>query len=150
MSCLLVSGFLIRGYSKRNTLRFGAKVLDGSLLTQAFHYLLYRYLIWIGSDQDKTFGPTISGLIKRNIGPERLTLWDSKERGKESRTFEVLCPPWVLTKFAGEGGRPDVMKLIKEAYYAWGAEVVFITSNWQGNKEMMEGCKEAGIPAFVS
>ena len=48
------------------------------------------------------------------------------------------------------GGRPDVMKLIKEAYYSWGAEVVFITSNFQGNREMMEGCKEAGIPAFVS
>lgn len=42
------------------------------------------------------------------------------------------------------------MKLIKETYASWGAEVVFITSNYQGNKEMMEGCKEAGIPAFVS
>lgn len=56
-----------------------------------------------------------------------MTLWDSKERG----------------------GRPDVVKLIKDAYYSWGAEVVFITSNWMGNKEMMEGCKEAGIPALV-
>lgn len=26
--------------------------------------------------------------------------------------------------------------------------VVFITSNSQGNSEIMEGCKEAGIPAF--
>lgn len=41
------------------------------------------------------------------------------------------------------------MTLITEAYQAWGAEVVFITSNFQGNKEMMEGCKTAGIPAFV-
>lgn len=41
------------------------------------------------------------------------------------------------------------MKLIKETYLSWGAEVVFITSNLQGNKEMMEGCKAAGIPAFV-
>jgi hypothetical protein len=48
------------------------------------------------------------------------------------------------------GGRPDVMKLVREAYYAWGAEVVFITSNYQGNKEIMEGCKSEGIPAFVS
>ena len=47
------------------------------------------------------------------------------------------------------GGRPDVMKLIKEAYQSWGAEVVFITSNVQGNQEMMEGCKLEGIPAFV-
>ncbi|KAF9470004.1 hypothetical protein BDZ94DRAFT_1151315 [Collybia nuda] len=84
------------------------------------------YLIWIGSDQEKTFGPTISGLIHRNLGPDRITLWDSKK----------------------EGGRPDVMKLIKETYISWGAEVVFITSNFQGNKEMMEGCKVAGIPAF--
>ncbi len=47
------------------------------------------------------------------------------------------------------GGRPDVMKLVKDAYHSWGAEVVFITSNWAGNQEIMEGCKEAGIPAFV-
>jgi hypothetical protein len=60
------------------------------------------------------------------------------------------------------------MKIIKEAYEYWGAEgrkitaisippnelanmlraVVFITSNWIGNKEMTEGCKEAGIPCF--
>lgn len=47
------------------------------------------------------------------------------------------------------GGRPDVMKLIREAYQSWGAEVVFITSNLQGNRQMMEGCKLEGIPAFV-
>lgn len=47
------------------------------------------------------------------------------------------------------GGRPDVMKLLQEVYISWRAEVVFITSNFQGNKEIMEGCKMAGIPAFV-
>jgi hypothetical protein len=41
------------------------------------------------------------------------------------------------------------MKLITEVYVSWQAEVVFITSNWQGNQEMMAGCKKAGIPAFV-
>ncbi|KAF8201012.1 hypothetical protein BJ912DRAFT_1019923 [Pholiota molesta] len=74
------------------------------------------YLIWIGSDQEKTFGPTISNLISKHLGPER--------------------------------GRPDTLKLIKDVYKSWNAEVVFITSNFQGNREMMEGCKEAGIPAF--
>ena len=43
-----------------------------------------------------------------------------------------------------------MMKLIKDIYMSWNAEVVFITSNRAGNKEMMEGCKQAGIPAFVS
>lgn len=42
------------------------------------------------------------------------------------------------------------MKLVKEAYKSFGAEVVFITSNYLGNRELMEGCKQAGIPAFVS
>ncbi|KAJ7846257.1 hypothetical protein B0H14DRAFT_3086316 [Mycena olivaceomarginata] len=84
------------------------------------------YLIWIGSDQAKTFGPTISALIHNNLPPTQYTLWDSKERG---------C-------------RPDIMKLIKEIYVSWGAEVVFITSNMGGNTEMMEGCKKEGIPAF--
>jgi hypothetical protein len=42
------------------------------------------------------------------------------------------------------------MQLVTETYHSWGAEVVFITSNFQGNGELMEGCKKAGIPAFVS
>lgn len=65
------------------------------------------------------------------------------------------------------GGRPDTMKILKEAYHYWGAEglvvhstyhagglpisssaVVFITSNYTGNSEIMQGCKEADIPAF--
>jgi hypothetical protein len=54
----------------------------------------------IGSDQERTFGPTISGLIHKHVPPERLLLWDSKQRG----------------------GRPDLMKLIKESYYSFGAE----------------------------
>ena len=53
-----------------------------------------------GSDQEKTFGPTINGLIRRHITPERLLLWDSKLRG----------------------GRPDTMKVLKEAFYSWNAE----------------------------
>jgi hypothetical protein len=82
----------------------------------------------VGSDQEKTFGPTISRLIHDNIEPERLCLWDSKKRG----------------------GRPDIVNLVKDTYHTWGAEVVFITSNYQGNGELMEGCKKLGIPAFVS
>jgi hypothetical protein len=78
-----------------------------------------RFLIWIGSDQEKTFGPTITGLIYNNIPPERMILWDSKKRG----------------------GRPDSVKLLKEVWDSFGAEVIFITSNMQGNDEMMQGCR---------
>ncbi|SPQ25707.1 5ae41152-2301-4fa9-9a42-00ca209dd214 [Thermothielavioides terrestris] len=84
------------------------------------------FLIWIGSDQEKTFGPTISALIYNNIPPDRMILWDSKKRG----------------------GRPDTVKLLKEVWYSFGAEVIFITSNRQGNDEMMQGCLEAGLHSF--
>ncbi|KAF8998922.1 hypothetical protein BDQ17DRAFT_1247031 [Cyathus striatus] len=118
------------GVSNTSTLyKRGIRVCTGTGLGAALSTCLQVclvYLIWIGSDQERTFGPTISGLIHNNLGPDRVLLWDSKKRG----------------------GRPDTMKLIKETYISWGAEVVFITSNYQGNTEMMEGCKAAGIPAF--
>lgn len=79
-----------------------------------------RFLIWIGSDQEKTFGPTIQRLIHDNIEPERMILWDTKERG----------------------GRPDSMQLLKDTWNNFGAEVIFITSNKMGNDEMMQGCRE--------
>ena len=49
-----------------------------------------------------------------------MILWDTKERG----------------------GRPDTMQLLKDTYTSFGAEVIFITSNMQGNDEMMQGCRE--------
>ncbi|KAG7150392.1 Adenylate-forming reductase like protein [Verticillium longisporum] len=76
------------------------------------------FFIWIGSDQEKTFGPTISGLIHKHIEPDRMILWDSKKRG----------------------GRPDTLQLLQDVYKSFGAEVIFITSNKQGNDEMMQGC----------
>ncbi|KAJ6577540.1 hypothetical protein B0H19DRAFT_1120308 [Mycena capillaripes] len=118
------------GVSNTSTLyRRGIRVCTGTGLGAALSTCLQSpnwYLIWIGSDQAKTFGPTISALIHDNLPPTQYTLWDSKERG----------------------GRPDIMKLIKETYVSWDAEVVFITSNLGGNTEMMQGCKKAGIPAF--
>lgn len=83
------------------------------------------FLIWIGSDQEKTFGPTITGLIYDNIEPERRILWDSKKRG-----------------------RPDTVALLKEIYASFQAEVIFITSNKRGNDEMIQGCRANGLNVF--
>ncbi|KAI6778102.1 uncharacterized protein J7T54_001522 [Emericellopsis cladophorae] len=84
------------------------------------------FLIWIGSDQEKTFGPIIKDLIHRNIPASRMILWDTKQRG----------------------GRPDTLQLLKDTWQSFEAEVVFITSNKRGNDELMQGCYEAGIHAF--
>ena len=53
-----------------------------------------------------------------------MILWDTKKRG----------------------GRPDTMKLLKDTWHSFGAEVIFITSNKQGNDEMMQGCQEGEFP----
>jgi hypothetical protein len=118
-------------------------VIDRRSLTSG-----HRFLIWVGSDQEKTFGPTITGLIKKHIEPERMILWDSKKRG----------------------GRPDTVQLLKDVWKSWNAEgkstqwicscscckltnvpiVIFITSNLQGNTEMMEGCREGANPSLIN
>ncbi|KAI6039011.1 hypothetical protein EDC04DRAFT_1819498 [Pisolithus marmoratus] len=118
------------GVSNTSTLyKRGIRICTGTGLGSALSTCIQSpdwYLIWIGSDQEKTFGPTVNGLIHRHIGPERCLLWDSKK----------------------QGGRPDTMKILKEVYDYWQAEVVFITSNYAGNAEIQHGCKTLGIPAF--
>ena len=102
------------------------------------------FLIWIGSDMEKTFGPILFDMIKRKIPKERYILFDTKK----------------------EGCRPDTMKMLKDIYVAFQAEgtwhvfhqqafvadsvspVVVITSNPQGNAELMQGCKENGMHSF--
>jgi hypothetical protein len=92
------------GVSNTSTLyKRGVRICTGTGIGAALSTCIQSpdwYLIWIGSDQEKTFGPTITGLIHQHIGPERLLLWDSKLRG----------------------GRPDLMKIVKETYHTWGAE----------------------------
>ncbi|KAF2439253.1 hypothetical protein P171DRAFT_397655 [Karstenula rhodostoma CBS 690.94] len=109
--------------------RRGIRVCTGTGIGAALSTCIQSpnwFLIWIGSDQERTFGPTIAGLIHDNIPPDRMILWDSKKRG----------------------GRPDTMELLKDTWKAFGAEVIFITSNMQGNDEMMQGCRAAGLHAF--
>ena len=93
---------------------------------------------------EATFGPVLFEMIKRRIPKERHILFDTKK----------------------EGCRPDTMKMLKDIYVAFKAEgkrflrnlhttcsssllaVVVITSNPQGNAELMQGCKENGMHSF--
>lgn len=76
------------GVSNTSTLyKRGIRVCTGTGLGSALSTCLQSpdwYLIWVGSDQEKTFGSTITGLIYKHIGPERMTLWDSKKLGELS------------------------------------------------------------------
>ncbi|CUA69836.1 Palmitoyltransferase AKR1 [Rhizoctonia solani] len=116
------------GVGNASTLyRRGIRICTGTGIGAALSTCLQSdqwFLIWIGSDVLKTFGPTIAELIERGVG-DRAILWDTKKLG-----------------------RPKTMELLAEQYHKWNAEVVMITSNWDGNQEMMQGCMQRGIPAF--
>lgn len=45
-------------------------------------------------------------------------------------------------------GRPSVAKMSVEAAKNWGAEVVIVTSNPEGSRDVVSACKASGIPAF--
>ncbi|XP_015161138.1 uncharacterized protein [Solanum tuberosum] len=45
-------------------------------------------------------------------------------------------------------GRPNVSEMSVEAARKWRAEVVIVTSNPEGSRDVVNACKKSGIPAF--
>ncbi|MBA0747999.1 hypothetical protein Gogos_004858 [Gossypium gossypioides] len=45
-------------------------------------------------------------------------------------------------------GRPNVSQMSVDTAKRWGAEVVIVTSNPEGSRDVVNACKAAGIPAF--
>lgn len=45
-------------------------------------------------------------------------------------------------------GRPNVPEMTVKEAKRWGGEVVIVTSNPSGSRDVVNGCKAAGIPAF--
>ncbi|XP_044496469.1 adenylate-forming reductase 06235-like [Mangifera indica] len=45
-------------------------------------------------------------------------------------------------------GRPNVSQMSVDAAKRWGAQVVIVTSNPEGSRDVVNACKSAGIPAF--
>ena len=66
------------------------------------------FLIWIGSDMEKSFGPVLFDMIHRTIPKERYILFDTKK----------------------EGRRPDTMKMLKDVYVAFKAEGMWLMGIW--------------------
>ncbi|KAJ7683069.1 hypothetical protein B0H17DRAFT_1181705 [Mycena rosella] len=66
---------------------------------------------------------------------------------EEARFFCPRTVPSFFVLMVILGGRPDIMKLLKEVYLM-GAEVVFIACNMGGKYERMQGCEKEGMPAF--
>ncbi|GLT29557.1 hypothetical protein SLA2020_044160 [Shorea laevis] len=74
--------------------------------------------------------------IKQNFGKE------IKEMVSQHPKDKVIVHDTALF------GRPNVSEMSVEAAEKWGAEVVIVTSNPEGSRDVVSACKASGIPAF--
>ncbi|KAL5731922.1 hypothetical protein ACHQM5_004602 [Ranunculus cassubicifolius] len=54
----------------------------------------------------------------------------------------------VIVHDTAVSGRPNVSQMSIDAAKRWGAEVVIVTSNPEGSRDVVDACKGAGIAAF--
>ncbi|CAL4948744.1 unnamed protein product [Urochloa decumbens] len=89
-------------------------------------------------------------------GPAELSLvWVAKgieanygEEMKAACTSSGRLRGRVIVHDTAVMGRPNVGALAVDAARRWGSEVVIVTSNPEGSRDVVTGCNEAGIPAF--
>ena len=81
-------------------------------------------LVWVAKGIEHNFGREIKGIV--NGYP--------KEK--------------VIVHDTAVSGRPNVAQLSIDAAKNWGAQVVIVTSNPKGSRDVVNACKAAGIPAF--
>ncbi|XP_015936479.1 adenylate-forming reductase 06235-like [Arachis duranensis] len=95
-----------------------------SFLLQKRQHHVDVYLIWVAKDIETNFGKEIVELV-RNYPKEKVIVHDT-----------------------GVCGRPNVGEMSVEGATTWNCEVVIVTSNPQGSKDVVRACKKAKIPAF--
>ncbi|OMO76289.1 hypothetical protein CCACVL1_15782 [Corchorus capsularis] len=64
------------------------------------------------------------------------------------RHLRVFVIPFAAMLGRSVLGRPNVSQLSVNAAKKWGAEVVIVTSNPKGSRDVVNACKGAGIPVF--
>ncbi|XP_019168669.1 PREDICTED: uncharacterized protein LOC109164605 [Ipomoea nil] len=81
-------------------------------------------LLWVTKGVEQNFGKEIKGMLSGHP-KEKVIIHDTA----------------VL-------GRPNVSQMSVDAAKRWGAEVVIVTSNPEGSRDVVDACKGAGIAAF--
>jgi hypothetical protein len=67
--------------------------------------------------------------------------------GDKLYELALQWPDLVLVDTA-TSGRPDLTALAVEHYRSFGADAVFVGSNPEGTRQIVNGCRAVGIPAF--
>jgi hypothetical protein len=104
-------------------------VATGSGICVFLSFLLQRCsadvcLLWVAKGIEQNFGKEIK---------EMLSGWPEEK---------------VIVHDTAVLGRPNVSQLSIDAARNWRAEVVIVTSNPEGSRDVVNACKAAGIPAF--
>ncbi|XP_062094374.1 adenylate-forming reductase 03009 [Humulus lupulus] len=80
--------------------------------------------IWVAKGIEQNFGKEIKDMVS-GYPKDKVTVHDT-----------------------GVLGRSNVSEMSVEAAKEWGAQVVIVTSNPEGSRDVVSACKAAGIPAF--
>ncbi|KAF8115120.1 hypothetical protein N665_0030s0155 [Sinapis alba] len=83
------------------------------------------YLIWVAKGLDDNFGSEIVNRIKAYPHQDRIIVHDTS----------------IL-------GRPNVSEMSVKASKKFEAQVVIVTSNPEGSRDVVNACKASGVPAF--
>ncbi|CAN6913613.1 unnamed protein product [Brassica oleracea] len=83
------------------------------------------YLIWVAKGLDNNFGTEIVNRIRDYPHQDRIIVHDTA----------------IL-------GRPNVSEMTLKASKKFGAQVVIVTSNPEGSRDVVNACKASGVPAF--
>ncbi|OIW20795.1 hypothetical protein TanjilG_23175 [Lupinus angustifolius] len=82
------------------------------------------FLIWVAKDIELNFGKEMKEMLSK-YSKEKVVVHDT-----------AIC------------GRPNVAEMSVEGAIRWNAEVVIVTSNPEGSRNVLRACKRANIPAF--
>lgn len=104
-------------------------VATGSGICVFLSFLLQRCsadvcLLWVAKGIEQNFGKEIKEMVSG---------WPEEK---------------VIVHDTAVLGRPNVSQLSIDAARNWRAEVVIVTSNPEGSRDVVNACKAAGIPAF--
>ncbi|XP_022926402.1 uncharacterized protein LOC111433565 [Cucurbita moschata] len=104
-------------------------VATGSGICVFLSFLIQRsradvYLVWVAKGIEENFGKEIKETVN-GYPKEKVIIHDTKV-----------------------SGRPNVAELTVKAAGKWKAEVVIVTSNPEGSRDVVNACKRSGIAAF--
>jgi len=104
-------------------------VATGSGICVFLSFLLQKnkadvYLIWVAKDIEMNFGNEMKEMVEKY----------SKDK--------------IIVHDTAVSGRPNVAEMSVNAAINWNVEVVIVTSNPEGSRDVVRACNKAKIPAF--